>query len=376
MLTPSASASAGTWSSARRRLPDSRRLSVEMSICARAATAPASGRVRCAARAAAGGHGCRGRLPIQQHNLAQAHAMRNRRGMTYDSIVIGGGAAGLSAALVLGRARKRTLLVDAGDQSNLPAHAIGGLLGQDGRSPADFYAQGRAQLEPHTSVELREDEVTGAHRDNGHFALELASGETHETRRIVLATGMEYRRPQIPGLEPLWGDSVFHCPFCHGWEVRDQPIAVLADGEKAGHLMHMLPNWSDDVVLLDPNRPITATHCRERQAHGDRVRGRRDAAALRAPGRRQLSSALRPPRAARRHPHRPWLPDRRCEPRDDRAGRLRGGRCHGPAAGRRERDRLRVHGCRDDRAGGIGSRRCRAPSKSWSSPSSNTSTRS
>jgi len=182
--------------------------------------------------------------------------MRNRRGMTYDSIVIGGGAAGLSAALVLGRARKRTLLVDAGDPSNLPAHAIGGLLGQDGRSPADFYARGRAQLEPHTSVELREDEVTGAHRDNGRFALELASGETHETRRIVLATGMEYRRPQIPGLEPLWGDSVFHCPFCHGWEVRDQPIAVLADGEKAGHLMHMLPNWSDDVVLLDPNRPI------------------------------------------------------------------------------------------------------------------------
>ena len=105
--------------------------------------------------------------------------MRNRRGMTYDSIVIGGGAAGLSAALVLGRARKRTLLVDAGEPSNLPAHAIGGLLGQDGRSPADFYAQGREQLAAHPSVELREDEVTGARRDNGHFALELASGETH-----------------------------------------------------------------------------------------------------------------------------------------------------------------------------------------------------
>ena len=182
--------------------------------------------------------------------------MRNRERMIHDCIVIGGGAAGLSAALVLGRARKRTLLVDAGEPSNLPAHAIGGLLGQDGRSPADFYARGRAQLEPHTSVELREDEVTRARRDNGHFALELASGETHETRRIVLATGMEYRRPQIPGLEPLWGDSVFHCPFCHGWEVRDQPIAVLAESEKAEHLMHMLPNWSDDVVLLDPHRPI------------------------------------------------------------------------------------------------------------------------
>jgi thioredoxin reductase len=176
--------------------------------------------------------------------------------MTYDCIVIGGGAAGLSAALVLGRARKRTLLVDAGEPSNLPAHAIGGLLGQDGRSPADFYAQGRAQLEPHTTVELRDGAVTAAHRTNGHFTLELASGETHTARRIVLATGMEYRRPQIPGLEPLWGDSVFHCPFCHGWEVRDQPIAVLAGGEQADHLLHMLPNWSDDVVLVDPDRPI------------------------------------------------------------------------------------------------------------------------
>jgi len=176
--------------------------------------------------------------------------------MTYDSIVIGGGAAGLSAALVLGRARKRTLLVDAGEPSNLAAHAIGGLLGQPERAPADFYAQGRAQLEPHSSVELREDEVTVARRENGHFELELGSGAKHETRRIVLATGMEYRRPRIPGLEPLWGDSVFHCPFCHGWEVRDQPIAVLAESEKAHQLMHMLPNWSDDVVLLDPDRPI------------------------------------------------------------------------------------------------------------------------
>jgi thioredoxin reductase len=176
--------------------------------------------------------------------------------MTYDCIVVGGGAAGLSSALVLGRARKRTLLVDAGEPSNLPAHAIGGLLGQPERSPADFYAQGRAQLEPHTSVELHDDEVTKARRANGHFELELASGAKHETRRIILATGMEYRRPQIPGLEPLWGDSVFHCPFCHGWEVRDQPLAVLADPEKAEHLMHMLPNWSDDIVVLDPDRPI------------------------------------------------------------------------------------------------------------------------
>ncbi len=176
--------------------------------------------------------------------------------MTYDCIVIGGGAAGLSAALVLGRARKRTLVVDAGEPSNRFAHGIGGLLGHDGRPPADFYALGREQLAPYPSVELRNGRVTGASATGDGFKLELASGEIIDARRIVLATGMEYRTPEIPGLEPLWGDSVFHCPFCHGWEVRDQPIAVLAEGEKAGHLMGLLRSWSDDVVLLSPDRPI------------------------------------------------------------------------------------------------------------------------
>jgi thioredoxin reductase len=168
--------------------------------------------------------------------------------MTYDCIIVGGGAAGLSAALVLGRARKRTLVVDAGNQSNLPAHAIGGLLGHNGRSPAEFYALAREQLKAHGTVELRDDTVIAAGEG---FSLELAGGATERARTVLLATGMEYRPPDIPGLAPLWGDSVFHCPFCHGWEVRDQPIAVLADDEKAAHLMPMIGSWSDDVVRLD-----------------------------------------------------------------------------------------------------------------------------
>ncbi len=182
--------------------------------------------------------------------------MRNRNRMIYDCIVIGGGAAGLSAALVLGRARKRTLVVDAGEPSNRFAHGIGGLLGHDGRPPAEFYALGREQLAPYPSVELRDGTVTGASATGDGFTIELASGENIDARRIVLAMGMEYRTPEIPGLEPLWGDSVFHCPFCHGWEVRDQPIAVLAEGEKADHLVGLLRSWSDDVVLLSPDRPI------------------------------------------------------------------------------------------------------------------------
>jgi thioredoxin reductase len=168
----------------------------------------------------------------------------------WDCVVVGGGAAGLSAALVLGRARRRTLVVDAGRQSNLPAHGIGGLLGYDGRPPAELYEAGRAELAKYDDVEFRHGEVTVAAADDGGFVVELADGSRHRTRRVLLATGMDYRTPQIPGLAELWGRSAFHCPFCHGWEMRDQPVAVLASGDRAEHLALMLRGWTDDIVVL------------------------------------------------------------------------------------------------------------------------------
>ncbi|MEU0495777.1 NAD(P)/FAD-dependent oxidoreductase [Mycobacterium sp. NPDC006124] len=168
----------------------------------------------------------------------------------FDCVVVGGGAAGLSAALVLGRARRRTLVVDAGRQSNLPAHGIGGLLGHDGRPPAELYATGRTELETYPTVEVRTGEVTTGAPDGAGFVLGLADGSAVRTRRVLLAAGMDYVTPPIPGLAELWGRSAFHCPFCHGWEARDQPIAVLADGERAEHLALMLRGWTDDVVVL------------------------------------------------------------------------------------------------------------------------------
>jgi thioredoxin reductase len=170
--------------------------------------------------------------------------------MVWDCIVIGGGAAGLSAGLVLGRARRRTLVVDAGNQSNLPAHGIGGLLGHDGRSPAELYEIGRRELAEYPSVEIRAGEVVSAEPSEGGFVIRLADGRREHTRRVLLATGTEYRPPSLPGLAELWGRSVFHCPFCHGWEVRDQPLAVLANGERAVHASVLLRGWTDDVVLL------------------------------------------------------------------------------------------------------------------------------
>ena len=168
----------------------------------------------------------------------------------WDCIIVGGGAAGLSAALVLGRARKRTLLVDAGQQSNLAAHGIGGLLGHDGRNPSELYEAGRRELAAYPSVEVRTGEVTTGERTDGGFVLQLADGMRERTRRVLLATGMEYRPPELPGLEQLWGGSAFHCPFCHGWEMRDQPLAVLARGPRAVHSALLLRGWSDDIVVL------------------------------------------------------------------------------------------------------------------------------
>lgn len=167
----------------------------------------------------------------------------------FDVVVIGGGAAGLSAALVLGRARRRTLVVDAGEQSNLAAHGIGGLLGHDGRAPADLYAAGRAELAGYPSVSMRTGTVTAAEPDGAGFVVQV-DGEPLRARRILLATGMQYRPPRIAGLDELWGGSVFHCPFCHGWEVRDQPLAVLAEGDRAAHMALMLRGWTDDIVVL------------------------------------------------------------------------------------------------------------------------------
>jgi thioredoxin reductase len=202
----------------------------------------------------------------------------------WDCIVVGAGAAGLSAALVLGRARQRTLVVDAGRQSNLPAHGIGGLLGQDGRAPEDFYAAGRRELAAYPTVELRSGEVVGGERTDGGFVLELADGTRESARRVLLATGMDYRRPALTGIEERWGRSVFHCPFCHGWEVRDEPLGVLDRGDSGVRRALLLRVWSDDVTLFaDGPAELGAGDAERLRAAGVDVEERR-VVGLRGPG--------------------------------------------------------------------------------------------
>jgi thioredoxin reductase len=197
----------------------------------------------------------------------------------YDCVVIGAGAAGLSAALVLGRARVATLVIDAGAPSNLPSPGIGGLLGADGTPPADFYAAGRAELARYDAVALRDGEVTaGARGADGVFTLTLGDddGATVRARRVLLATGMTYKFPDVPGFAEAWGHDVFHCPFCHGWEHRDRPLGVVAGGGSGHHRALLLTRWSDDVTLYvnGEDADLTAEQRADVEARGIAIEDR------------------------------------------------------------------------------------------------------
>ncbi|QWB27113.1 MULTISPECIES: NAD(P)/FAD-dependent oxidoreductase [Streptomyces] len=172
---------------------------------------------------------------------------------TYDVVIVGGGAAGLSAALVLGRARQRTLVVDAGEPRNAPAAHMQGFLTRDGMQPAEFLAIGREEIARYgvelvrgrvVEVERGEDAAVGRGED---FTVVLAGGRTVRARRLVVATGLKDELPAIPGLAERFGRDVLHCPFCHGWEVRDQPFGVLGTSAKSVHQALMVSQWSKDV---------------------------------------------------------------------------------------------------------------------------------
>jgi thioredoxin reductase len=171
----------------------------------------------------------------------------------FEALVVGGAAAGLSAALVLGRARVDTLVVDAGEPSNSGAPAIGGLLGQDGTSPDRLYAAGRDQLTELPTVELREGVVTRIDAGDA-FRATLASGETITAGRILIAAGMRYDVPEVPGLSELWGHDAFVCPYCHGWEHRDRRIGILG-ATAAAHRVALLRSWTSDLVVLADGEP-------------------------------------------------------------------------------------------------------------------------
>ncbi|GAB2449965.1 NAD(P)/FAD-dependent oxidoreductase [Streptomyces incanus] len=175
-------------------------------------------------------------------------------GTGYDVVVAGGGAAGLSAALVLGRARLRTLVVDAGEPRNAPSPHMQGYLSRDGMSPAAFLAVGREEIAGY-GVELLAGRVTDVTRNDAGtgdagFAVLLDGGRTVHARRLIVATGLKDELPAVPGVAERFGRDVLHCPFCHGWEVRDQPFGVLASSAMSVHQALMVSRWSKDVTFF------------------------------------------------------------------------------------------------------------------------------
>jgi thioredoxin reductase len=174
-----------------------------------------------------------------------------------DVVIAGGGPAGLNAALVLGRARRRVLVCDAGPPRNAPVAHLHGFLSRDGLPPAELRRIGREQLHAYGGVEVREVQVAAAATagDGEGFAVTLADGMREAARRLLLATGVVDQLPAIDGLAALWGRGVFNCPYCDGWEVRDQPLAVLGADPRAFQLALQLTRWSGDVVWCS-NGPL------------------------------------------------------------------------------------------------------------------------
>ena len=170
--------------------------------------------------------------------------------MEFDAIVVGGSFAGLSAAMQLARARRHVLIVDAELPRNRFSHASHGFFGQDGRKPADIIADARLMVLAYPTVRFVHGEAVHASRTNDGFAVMLASGETHEAARLVLATGVIDELPAVPGLAERWGISVFPCPYCDGYEVAGQQIGVLATFPQI-HTAMLLPDWGDTTFFTN-----------------------------------------------------------------------------------------------------------------------------
>lgn len=187
-----------------------------------------------------------------------------------DVLVIGGGPAGLSGALMLARSRRSVAVIDSGSPRNAPAPAIHGLLGYDGTPPAEYLRRGRADVRRYGGVVLA-GEVSDVRRDDTGFAITLADGRATHARRLLLATGLTDELPAVEGLAARWGRDLVHCPYCHGWEVRDRAIAVLATGPMAFHSALLWRQLSDRIVLLRNGIDLPADQLDQLRARGVRI---------------------------------------------------------------------------------------------------------
>ncbi|MVU83872.1 FAD-binding protein [Nocardia sp. ET3-3] len=197
--------------------------------------------------------------------------MTDRLNSSYDVVVVGGGAAGLNGGLMLARARRSVVVIDAGSPRNAPAAGVHGLFAREGVPPAELVARGREEVRQYGG-EVVSGEVSGIRRDGEEFVVTLADGRSTRARRLLVTSGLVDELAPIPGLRERWGRDVVHCPYCHGWEVRDRGIGVLGLGPMGIHLALLFRQWSEDVVYFaHTNTPPTEEESEQLAARGVRV---------------------------------------------------------------------------------------------------------
>jgi thioredoxin reductase len=205
---------------------------------------------------------------------AKASPMGNHQkegdGMTemLDVVVVGGGPGGLSAALYLGRSRRDVLVIDEGAPRHAVSEGVRNFLTREGMAPAALREVAWEQMAPYETVRSLRGRVDGLRWLDGRWEVALSDGTARLARAVVLATGVVDEHPEIPGYAERWGRSIHHCPFCHGWEMRDRPLGALIDPALGVHLPRMLRGWSRDVQVFTHGRSLSDAHRAELADHG------------------------------------------------------------------------------------------------------------
>ncbi|WP_078596293.1 NAD(P)/FAD-dependent oxidoreductase [Evansella clarkii] len=176
--------------------------------------------------------------------------------MTLDCAVIGGGPAGLNAALVLGRSRRKTILFDDNKPRNAVTSESHGFITRDGIHPQEFKRIAQEELSRYPDVRVEQHRVHSINKENNLFQVETENGEVYGAKKVILATGFKEILPDVPRVKEFYGKSLFSCPFCDGWELRDRPLAVITEDQKAFHFSKVVSNWTNDLIIFTNGRKI------------------------------------------------------------------------------------------------------------------------
>jgi thioredoxin reductase len=177
--------------------------------------------------------------------------------MLFDCVIIGGGPAGLNAALVLGRARRNVLLFDNNSPRNAVTHESHGFITRDGISPSEFRKIAHQDIAKYASVQWKQQKIVNISKEsNGSFQLVNEIGEKFQSRKIILATGLKENLPSVNGILDYYGKSLFSCPYCDGWELKDKPLMVISENEHVFHMAKTVYNWSKDLIVCTNGKPI------------------------------------------------------------------------------------------------------------------------